>query len=155
MPPEYRARIEASRPQLYAIARERYQREMNPGPFGVDSRPALIGEHYAETLGRGQAFHDGVMAAYWTHARDISDRDVLADVAEAAGMDRSAFLVALDDPTYDRLVQADVDTARQYGLNGVPAMIFNDRYLVSGAQPGDVLRQVVTRIAQEAADAGS
>ncbi len=155
MPPEYRARIEASRPQLYAIARERYQREMNPGPFGIDSRPALIGEQYAETLGRGQAFHDGVMAAYWAHARDISDRNVLADVAEAAGMDRSAFLAALDDPAYDRLVQADVDTARQYGLNGVPAMIFNDKYLVSGAQPADVLRQVVARIAQEAANVES
>lgn len=151
MPPEYRARIEASRPQLYTIARERYQREMNPGPFGVNSRPALIGEKYAEIAGCGQAFHDGVMAAYWSQARDISDRNVLAEIAEAAGMERGAFLAALDDPTYDRMVQADIDIARRYGLNGAPALVFNNRYLVSGAQPVEVLRQVVEQIAQESA----
>ena len=44
---------------------------------------------------------------------------------------------------------ADVDLARSYGLNGVPAMVFNDKYLVSGAQPANVLRQVVERIVQE------
>lgn len=153
MPAEYRARIEASRPQLYAVARERYQRELNPGPFGIDSRPALIGEKYAESAGSGVAFHDGVMAAYWSHAHDISDRAVLADVAAVAGMDRDAFLAALDDPTYDRMVQADIDMAREYGLSGVPALIFNDRYLVSGAQPVEVLRQVIARIAQDAANA--
>ena len=155
MPAEYRARIEASRPQLYAVARERYQREMNPGPFGIDSRAALIGEKYAESAGCGEAFHDGVMAAYWSHAHDISDRAVLAGIAAAAGVDRDAFLAALDDPAYDRMVQVDIDMAREYGLSGVPALIFNDRYLVSGAQPVEVLRQVVARIAQDAANAES
>ena len=149
MPPEYRARIEAGRPQLYAVARERYQRELNPGPFGIDSRAALIGEKYAATLGCGAAFHDGVMTAYWAEARDISDRAVLAEVAVAAGMTRAAFLAALDDPTYDRMVGTDVETARLYGLNGVPALIFDNKYLVSGAQPVEVLRQVVARIVRE------
>lgn len=153
MPLEYRAHIEAGRPQLYAIARERYQRELNPGPFDIDSRPALIGEKYAETVGCDAAFHDGVMAAYWSEARDISDRTVLAEIAEAAGMERSAFLAALDEPTYDRMVGDDVETARRYGLNGVPALIFDNKYLISGAQPVEVLRQVVSRIVQEDGDA--
>lgn len=149
MPPEYRARIEASRPQLYAIARERYQRTMNPGPFGINSRTALIGEKVAESMGRGSDYHDAVMRAYWSDARDISDRAVLADCAVAGGLERARFEAALDDPAFDRMVQVDVDLARTYGLNGVPAMIFNDKYLVSGAQPADVLRQVVERIVQE------
>lgn len=151
MPAEYRERIEASRPQLYAVARERYNRMMNPGPFGINSRLALAGEKVAERLGGGAAFHDAVMSAYWSEARDISDRAVLSDCAAQAGLERSAFLAALDDPAYDRMVQADVDLARAYGLNGVPAMVFNDKYLVSGAQPADVLRQVVDRIVQETA----
>lgn len=149
MPPEYRERIEASRPQLYTIARDRYQRTMNPGPFGVDSRVALVGEKVAEGMGRGNDFHEAVMRAYWSDALDISDRAVLVDCAVAAGLDGALFAAALDDPAYDRMVQADVDLARSYGLNGVPAMVFNDKYLVSGAQPADVLRQVVERIAQE------
>lgn len=149
MPPEYRARIEASRPQLYAIARERYQRTMNPGPFGINSRVALVGEKVAESMGRGGQYHDAVMRAYWSDARDISDRTVLADCAVESGLERARFEAALDDPTFDRMVQADVELARAYGLNGVPAMVFNDKYLVSGAQPADVLRQVVDRIVQE------
>lgn len=149
MPPEYRARIEAGRPQLYAIARERYQREMNPGPSGINSRLALIGEKFAETIALGAAYHDAVMAAYWAEARDISDRTVLAEIAHGAGIDRDLFLAALDDPAYDRMVATDVDTARLYGLNGVPALIFNNKYLVSGAQPVEVLRQVVERIVAE------
>ncbi|MEZ4634513.1 MAG: hypothetical protein R2856_05975 [Caldilineaceae bacterium] len=55
--PEYRAKIEAGRPQLYATAREQYGVEMNPGPFGLDSRPALIAVKYAEEMGAGNAFH--------------------------------------------------------------------------------------------------
>lgn len=146
MPPEYRERIEAGRPQLYAMARERYGRELNAGPFGANSRLALIGEKFAEHAGQGEAFHDGVMAAYWAEARDISDREVLAEVAAASGLERSAFLAALDNPLYDRMVQDDIDSARRYGLNSVPALVFDNKYLVSGAQPVEGLRQVVARL---------
>jgi predicted DsbA family dithiol-disulfide isomerase len=55
-------------------------------------------------------------------------------------------LAALDDPLFDQQVQDDLDTARRYGLNSVPALVFADRYLVSGAQPVDVLRSVVEQI---------
>ena len=149
VPPEYRQRIEAMRPQLYAIARERYHRELNQGPFGIDSRPALIGAKYAEAQGKGAEYHDAVMRAYWQEARDIGDRAVLADIAAAVGLDRDEFLAALDDPAFDAQVQADIDLAYAYGLNGVPALVFDNRYLVSGAQPPDVLRRIVTQIAAE------
>jgi predicted DsbA family dithiol-disulfide isomerase len=149
MPPEYRQRIEAMRPQLLAIARERYHREINQGPFGIDSRPALIGAKYAESQEAGLAYHAAVMRAYWQEARNIGDRNVLADIAESVGLERDAYLAALDDPTYDAQVQADIDIAHTYGLSGVPALIFDNRYAVSGAQPADVLRRVINQIVAE------
>lgn len=149
IPPEYRARIEASRPQLVTIARERYNRTLNPGPFGIDSRPALIGAKYAEAMGLGPLYHDTVMRAYWQQAQDIGDRSVLADLAKQVGLPRAAYLAALDDPAFDAQVTADVELARAYGLNGVPALVFADRYLVSGAQPADELRRVVDQVAAE------
>ena len=151
-------------PQLLAVARERYGREINQGPFGIDSRPALIGAKYAESRSPAAgnpaagnpaagnpaaAYHAAVMAAYWQEARDIGDRAVLADIAEAVGLERDEFLAALDDPAFDAQVQADIDLAHAYGLNGVPALVFDNRYLVSGAQPPDVLRRIVTQIAAE------
>ena len=51
------------------------------------------------------------------------------------------------------LIEADVELAYQYGLTGVPALIFNNRYLVSGAQPFEVLQQVVEKVAAENAGA--
>ena len=149
MPPEYRQRIEAMRPQLLAIARERYHREINQGPLGIDSRPALIGAKYAESKELGLAYHDAVMRAYWQEARNIGDRSVLGDIAEAIGLPREEYLAALDDPVYDAQVQADIDIAHAYGLNGVPALIFDNRYVLSGAQPAEVLRRVINQIASE------
>lgn len=149
LPPDYRAKIEAARPRLYAVAREQYHLEMSPGPFGFDSRPALVGAKVAEANGHGPAYHAAAMAAYWQQAQDLGERNVLAQVAQAAGLDMQAFLVALDDPEFHSQVQVDIDTARAYGINAVPAMVFVDKYLVSGAQPYAVLVEAVEQIAAQ------
>lgn len=147
--PEYRARIEAARPQLYATAREQYGIEMNPGPFGIDSRPALIGAKAAEAQGVGPAYQAAVMRAYWLDAQDISHRDVLADIAVVVGLDRDEFLAALATTEFVEQVDGDIELARRYGLSGVPALVFDHQYLVSGAQPLPVLIDVVERILAE------
>ena len=149
MPAEYRAKIEAGRPRLHAIAREHYGVEMHQGPFGIDSRPALIGAKFAEAQGRGPAYHRGAMQAYWLLGRDISDTDVLAEIAVAAGLDDASYRAALSQSRYNDEVQSDVDLARDYGLNGVPAMVFADRYLISGAQPYPTLAQATEQVMGE------
>lgn len=149
MSPDYRARIEAARPRLLAIAKQTYGVELHQGPFGIDSRPALVGAKFAEAQGVGPAYHRAVMRAYWQEGKNIEDRAVLAGLAEAVGLARDAYLAALDDPAYDEQVQADVDLARQYGLNSVPAIVFDMRYLVSGAQPYPVLVEAVEQLMAE------
>src|SRR5438309_1003388 len=71
MSPQRRAQIEASRPMFQKRAREQYGLEINAGPFGINSRPALILEKYAESQGKGDLFHKAVMRAYWQQARSI------------------------------------------------------------------------------------
>ncbi len=149
MPPEYLARIQAADPRLRSIAHEQYGLELNRGPMGISSRAALIGEKYAETQGKGPQYHDAVSRAYWQRANDISDVDVLAEIAQSIGLEREAFLVALQDELLSARVDADIDEAYSDGLTGVPALIFGQRYLVSGAQPYEVLRQVVEKVQSE------
>lgn len=146
IPPEYRAQIEAGRPQLYALAHERYGVEMNSGPFGIDSRPALVGAKYAEAEGKSAEYHAAVFRAYWLDARSIDDREVLGSIAESIGLERQAFQAALADASYAAEVTQDVDMAAAYGLSGVPAIVYEQRYLVSGAQPTQVLRQVAEQV---------
>ena len=106
------------------MARERYGLELNTGPFGIDSRPALVGAKFAEAQGVGEAFHDAVFRAYWQDAQNIEDLDVLAELATAVGLDRDQFLAALDDPHYQEAMLADVQQAFQFGLSGVPALVY-------------------------------
>ncbi len=149
LPPEYRAQIAAGRPRLYATAREQYNLELNQGPFGIDSRPALIGAKYAEQMGVGPAYHAAVMRAYWQEAKNIEEVEELAEIAGAIGLNRMAFMDALDSASLEQAVLDDIAQAHAYGINAVPSMVFADKYLVSGAQPYAVLTQVIEQIAKE------
>ncbi len=130
-------------------AREQYGLEINAGPFGIDSRPALVADKYAESQGKGEAFHKAVMEAYWQQARSIDDKHVLEEIAENVGLNTENFEANLADPAYDAEVSADIDLAREYRLDGVPALVFANKYLVMGAQPYDTLKQVVEKIQEE------
>ena len=152
LPDSYRAKIEAGRPRLYAIAKEQYDLDLDPGPWGINSRPAHVGAQYAESQGLGKAYSDAVLHAYWHEAQDISDLDELASIAESVGLAREPFLAALDDESHRSAMMSDVEQAHLYGLQGVPALIFDNKYLVSGAQPYPVLEQVVQKIQAEGLD---
>jgi predicted DsbA family dithiol-disulfide isomerase len=89
------------------------------------------------------------MRAYWLEAQSIEDREVLAQIAIASGLDRNAFLAALTDPALEQEVLNDIAWAHNNGISGVPALVFQEKYLVSGAQPYDVLTRVVDQIRAE------
>jgi len=147
--PEYRERILAARPQMVAMAREQYGLEMNNGPFGINSRPALVGAKFAKEQGLGEAYHDAVFRAYWQEAQDIGETAVLNTIAQSLNLPQDSFLAALNDNEYENQVTADIEQAIAYGLRGVPALVFNNKYLVSGAQPYEMLVQVAEKAREE------
>lgn len=149
MSPERRAQLEASRPLFQKRVREQYGLEINAGPLGTNSRPALVVEKYAESQGKGSAFHDAVMYAYWQQARSIGNLDVLKEITESVGLNTENFASLLENPQFDAEVNDDIALANEYGLEGVPALVFDNKYLVVGAQPYDVLKRVVERVQRE------
>lgn len=146
MPPQYRERIEASRPRLLQMAREQYGLDLHPGPLGINSHAALVLAKAAEAQGVGEAYRQAVMRAYWQESKSIADEDVLKDVLAQAGMNPADLHILLESPDYNAAVAADVDQAYTYGLTGVPALIFVGKYLVSGAQPYEALTQIVEEV---------
>ncbi|MEP7290347.1 MAG: DsbA family protein [Chloroflexota bacterium] len=148
IPPAYLARIEAERPRLAQSMKEMYGIDLQQGAFGINSRPALIGEKYAQAHKLGTDYHDAINHAYWLEGRSIDDRAVLREIAIGLGMEAAAFLAALDDPHYQAQVDADIQQAVEYGLSGVPALIFEQKYLVSGARPYEFLAEVVEQLQQ-------
>jgi len=87
--------------------------------------------------------------AHFQQRRNVSDAEVLLDVAESLGLDRAAAQAALADDALGEAVRAEESEARAMEINAVPAMVINGRYMIPGAQDAagyaSLLRQVVER----------
>ena len=149
IPEEYRQRIEQNRPVLYARMKQDHDVDLKSGPFGIDSRPSLIIEKYAEAQDKGEIFHDVTQAAYWLEGRDISDPIELRQLMHQAELDPAQYEAALSNSEYAEEVDFDVAQAREYGLDGVPALVFDNKYLVMGAQPYQTLANAVEKLKTE------
>ena len=112
----------------------------------IERTPNTIHSHRlvrpAAELGLQTPVISAVFDAYFLDGLDIGEPEVLADIAETAGMDREATLrFLLSDADTDTILAED-ELARQLGVNGVPCFIINRKYAVSGAQSPEVLVQV-------------
>ncbi|GLW99966.1 DsbA family protein [Microtetraspora sp. NBRC 16547] len=96
---------------------------------------ALAFEHGG--AGRQNAVAEQVMRAHFIEGRDISDREVLADVAAEAGFADGAAL--LDTDAGDDLVRELLLTGKARGVATSPTIVVGDRAL-AGAQPADVIK---------------
>ena len=76
--------------------------------------------------------------AYFLEGRNITDRDLLADIAAEHGYAREDALALLADENEHNTTQAMAVSAAQQGVNGVPFFIFNNQFAISGGQPPDV-----------------
>jgi predicted DsbA family dithiol-disulfide isomerase len=142
----YRERIAAGWPQVQQIAKERFGVELKFHRWGVKSRYALEGAKFAEEKGLGEAYHEAMFKAHFVEDRDFGDLDTLANLAAEVGLDRAEFMAAIKSGAYAKQVDADVAQAYAYGLQGVPATIIEQKYLVSGAQPVEVLEDIVRQV---------
>ncbi len=89
---------------------------------------------------------------YFTQCLNPSDHDVLTDAAEKAGLDYDAAAALLSSDRYAREVREEEEQWRAMGINAVPAVIINDRYLMSGGQPSEVFEQAIRKVATEVAE---
>lgn len=90
--------------------------------------------HWANEQGCKHALKQALFEAHFTHGLDISDIDVLADIAAELGLDRAAAHTILTKQKYAETVRAEQQFWIQQGIQGVPAVVFNGRHLVTGAQ---------------------
>ena len=90
--------------------------------------------------------------AFFTHRRNLNDPDILAQSAAEIGFDRSKALAVLEKGRYAQTVRDAERTWLERGIQGVPAMIFEERYLLSGAQGVENYAKVLKQLqATEAA----
>jgi predicted DsbA family dithiol-disulfide isomerase len=73
----------------------------------------------------------------------VGDRKELARLAAEVGLDAAEAEEALADQRYASAVQGDEDEARALGISGVPFVLADREFGVSGAQSVEVLRRML------------
>ena len=88
---------------------------------------------------------ESLFRRYFFEGEDISDIQVLKNIAESAGMDSELVGRLLTDSADIGMVQEEDKLARALGITGVPFFIVDDKYGVPGAQEPEALLQVIDR----------
>lgn len=136
----------ASQPDGEAINVELMRSRSFPYPY---SMPGLLACKAAEMQGGIPAhwdMFDRVQKAHAVEARNITDSAVLRDCAAEIGLDVARWEVDFASTEVKQAVEADLREAQQLGVNAVPTLIFNERWILPGAVPESTLRQIVENL---------
>ena len=103
--------------------------------------------HWAELQGRQLELKQALFKAYFTDGQSPASHDVLVALAAQVGLDtdRARAILASDEFAAD--VRQQQRFYQQQGISSVPAVIINDRHLISGGQPADVFEQALRQLA--------
>ena len=107
--------------------------------------------HWAELEGPTQqkALKEALFKAYFTDGQSPASHEVLVRAAAEAGLDATRAGEVLSSHAYADDVREREQFYLHQGIHSVPAVIINDRHLVSGGQPPEVFEQALRQIAAQ------
>ncbi|MGH8804731.1 MAG: DsbA family oxidoreductase [Polaromonas sp.] len=105
--------------------------------------------HWAELVGadKQKALKEALFKAYFTDGQSPASHEVLARVAGEVGLDAARAREILASDAYADDVREREQFYLTQGIHSVPAVIINDRHLISGGQPAEVFEQALRQIA--------
>jgi len=119
---------------------------MEPRDVIINSRRALGAAELARERGRFDAMHHALFKAHWEGSGRLEEVEDLVRVGSEAGLDAAELRDAIETDRYAAVIDENRRIASSVGIDAIPAHIFGRRYLVLGAQPYEVLKQVVERL---------
>ena len=152
---EHIARKYGSTEEQMAQSREaiRARGEQLGFTFAMDKRGRIYNTfdahrllHWAALEGRQKELKMALFDAYFTQGQNPSSHDVLLKVAGDVGLDTAKAAEVLASGAYADEVRAQERFYQQNGINSVPAVIINERHLISGGQPPEVFEQALRQI---------
>lgn len=110
---------------------------------------------HAPAKGTQSELADALFVAYFLDARNVSDVEVLVDVASRHGFTAEEVRQLLHDGSELALTRLDAQNASRRGVSGVPLFILNERFALSGAQPPEIFREAIEKALEADAVEGS
>jgi predicted DsbA family dithiol-disulfide isomerase len=102
--------------------------------------------HWAGIHGRQLELKQALFTAYFGAGTDVSNHVVLTEIAGQAGLERMDAHEVLESDRFASDVRAREQFYRSQGINGVPAIIINERHLIEGGQPVAVFERVLRQL---------
>ncbi|MCM3691043.1 DsbA family oxidoreductase [Neobacillus niacini] len=104
---------------------------------------------YAKHKGLMKEMTERILQAYFTESKHIGDHETLTELAVEVGLNRESVAKMLASDEMTDVVRADEQTAKQYGVTGVPFFLINKKYALTGAQPTDTFVQALKKVIAE------
>ncbi len=105
--------------------------------------------HQAGLEGRAFELLRALLEAYHVRGENLARHEVLAAAAAEAGLDPAQARAVLDSDAHAEEVRAAVRHWQQLGINGVPAVVIDQRHLISGAQPAATYERALRSLAAQ------
>ena len=100
--------------------------------------------------GTQKALKEAMFQALFTDGKNLSDHAILVNLAGHVGLDEEHAAQILTSNTFAQEVREREQFFVRQGINSVPAIIINERHLISGGQPPEVFERALRQIAMEA-----
>jgi predicted DsbA family dithiol-disulfide isomerase len=107
--------------------------------------------HWAGLEGRQRELKKLLFRANFTDDANVADHEVLASLAAEAGLDAAAARDVLASNRYAAEVRAAEQLWQSRGIQSVPGIVINSKWLLSGGQPPEVFEQALREIGHQAA----
>jgi len=118
----------------------------------ISRQPNTVDAHrlirWAEGSGKAADMKQRLMDLYFTEGADLSNHAVLVQAAADVGLEAEDVRAALASDQDVAQVEAEAQSAKEAGIEGVPCFIFNGKFAVSGAQAPDYIADAIARAAQ-------
>ena len=101
--------------------------------------------HLAAEHGKGGELKERLLHAHFEEQRSVFDVDSLVELAVEVGLEEAEVRAALADRRYLAAVHQDAATAQALGATGVPFFVVDRTYGAAGAQPAELLLQILER----------
>ena len=112
----------------------------------VNTREAHVLLDYAKESGKQTALNIRLITAFYSERKDVSDRAILAEELKTVGLNVEEGLARLDAPNSKADIHTKENCWHEMGISGVPTVVFNRTSALTGAQPLETYKQVLTEL---------
>ncbi|QVY66557.1 DsbA family oxidoreductase [Polaribacter sp. Q13] len=115
----------------------------------VNTFDAHVLLEYAKNFGKQTELKMRLTASFFSERKDVSKRDILKQALLEVGLNAEEGLAKLDNEDAQNEVRFKQNYWKNLGVNSVPTIVFNRKSAVTGAQPVDTFKQVLSELMKE------